>query len=485
MVDNPFEIIFANHTIQKRSDIWDIMSTECTSAFELCPWLKKEYNTPPFFIPQKYADQNKGTFDMLSKVLSYDAVLQQQNVLFVPYTLNDIISSQAWLRAADLFHTLRWHSMGINIRPTIRDYELNNDYCSYLSKNLLPKWASISTGPGEINKKITWLSPQGSDSVTPAKSVRNEISCFIESISHSSMSYSQRTSVYSSSDKHDNTSSNPRPRYYIPFDELPELLLAFSFYSWREKKAFDDANIRVNYRKKKYHQSFESYKRTYEEFYNYYKKRIDEKNLDAWVHLYRSDKMFHYIKLKTICFYYKTLCDRFNDIYGDRIIASYKIPYSDLIGFKEKLISCIFNDEEFITQLLSSPCLDPFYPFWVLFNFDIYTPNPGGSDQDEIFNNINTWKERTIDIVSDCYWFTPIRLTLEDINKDKALFNSIDYWDKDIMNRLSNNKLVHSILNREEFILTQDLPSKIFEDETSRLPIKFDIIKKYMITLSK
>ena len=70
---------------------------------------------------------------------------------------------------------------------------------------------------------------------------------------------------------------------------------------------------------------------------------------------------------------------------------------------------------------------------------------------------------------------------------------------KETMEKLINSKLhiivnigsekvnikAYIVLNREEFILTQDLPSKIFEDETSRLPIKFDIIKKYMITLSK
>lgn len=266
---------------------------------------------------------------------------------------------------------------------------------------------------------------------------------------------------------------NNKRRFFLPFYEIPEFLLRFSFYDGRKFSNNDsqESSKKLPTFKSKNQYSELSYQIVLDKTKKLYSSLSDWQPFVIST-LYRCDTIFLFQKLEIFKRYYEMYQ---SSSLLTEIMRKYRIPYTDVEDVKNTIVSNIFCDGDFIISGLKSQYLDFMLPFDINFRFFLYaTPDFSVTQK-----SLSSFKEKLKEIKSE---------TLKIITSDfhllslKNIFSfmkngefSVNENESEILNKLKTNDFYKKYyLNKgnNPFIYDADF----LDFETIKKAVNIDIV---------
>lgn len=385
------------------------------------------------------------------------------------YSLKEMINAQNQLELLVLLETLRYRNNIVNARSAQRKYLHDKFNLEFFIKNL----SGIKT---ISNLALTEQIALGNQSVkfnsydknhSDPKSIREYFNDYLHKRYEFSKVETYPYKIIRSSQRSDsiNAGREFQPNFYLSFNDIPEFLLLFAFNDGREFILGKETTRLPKISPTKMRSEI-SYKKILYDIQQFYPHSSNE-TTDIICHRHRLNQMFLFSKLNSILHYYNLYTSVF---FLDQILQIHTLTYNDILNLKQHVVSNIFEDEDFIGRLLLNPCLDGFLLFDILFqaNSLFHVPGMPPKTLETFLNNINSSKEKTINIIEKPFW--------HNYDLTKFLFisdNSLDIVksEKNIINDLLQNRFFQKYYVEENQFLTTYLQSP------TKLILPFDKLK--------
>lgn len=286
----------------------------------------------------------------------------EANDITTGYSYDNVISAQAYLELLSYLEESIYRDNIVNLRSFLRGYLYNNfDLSIHIYEDSKLK---LQLGL-PISESITYGKSSNcicfEKSVCDPKSVREY---FNEYLTNHCSSFTQAKCKYPCYASQSSLSpKEAKYHYYLPYSQLPEFLLTFSFNDGRIFDENSSQNKRIMRFSKKRCRTEKSYLARMQDFFNVYNSVPINKSSKT-VHYYRLSNLFFWNKCARLFSYYKEYT---SNVFLEKIVKSFELTYHDVMNLKVTIINTIFKDEAFMAQCLSSNYLDPFYLFDIFF----------------------------------------------------------------------------------------------------------------------
>lgn len=277
------------------------------------------------------------------------------------YSYNDIISAQAYLKLLNDLEESIYRNNIVNLRSFLRGYLYNNfDFriCVLEDSKLKLQSDLLLSEVKDYGKSSDYICFD--KSVSDPKTVRNYFNKYLTSHCAPSAQINCKYPCYAS--KSSFSPEEAKYHYYLPYSQLPEFLLTFSFNDGRVFSENPSQSKRIMRFSQKRCRTEKSYQARMKDFFAV--NSVLKNRASATVHYYRLSNLFLWNRCACLFSYYKTYT---SDIFLEKIVESFELTYHQVINLKSTIIDTIFKDKYFIAQCLCSNCLDPFYLFDISF----------------------------------------------------------------------------------------------------------------------
>lgn len=428
------------------------------------------------------SDYNKEIADTLYFCLKSEQILMQNiNYILSPlrlYGINDLLKTQSLLELLDIIETIKHRNEIVNARSLLRKFlysQFNLDFFNYsnlMNYNVNKKKDSLIKNNTLImpNEKLSF----GNCSIKfnsydlhnrDSKTIRNYFESYLYYRSSNPDDYYFFYQVIQSKQRADSKKAQRdyQPHYYLPANQIPEFLLAFAFNDGRDYKFQKlKKDPRLPRFSKKMNRSEDAYKRVLFTIQEHYP-NSDTNSVDDIIHRYRLNQMFLSGKLNRLYEYYKLYT---SDGFLTQIIETFTFSYNEILSLKQVIINNIFMDTIFIRNILSSPFLDGFLFFDVMYQSRIYLMSNASNNLSH--NNflciIKQCKEETSSFIHTPPWI--LAHYIDNINKQIFQFQNVNpkpiYNSIDLLTFSPEGAL--DITKSEEFIIKELLKNPFYKN---------------------
>lgn len=398
-------------------------------------------------------------------MLQRESWLQNINVYTenIPYTFEDMLETQANLEALVFLETVKYAANYVNARQLLQQYlhsKYNFSDCISLYKTYIDKKDIIKPNEKIADHKTTIPNYKQKNQPSPTKSIRQHLCKYLSKQMNSNI----ESGLYSSKE-------NNKRRFFLPFYEIPEFLLRFSFYDGRDFSHSDsqESTEKLPTFKSKNQYSELSYQIILEKTKELYSSLSEWQPFEIST-LYRCDTIFLFQKLELLKRYYTWYQSPY--VY-DKIMQEHRIPYTKIEQLK-KILSNIFDDKDFIISGLRSKYLDFMLPFDLRFRLLIYNVRDRTIGEEPIASieeTLKQMKSETLAIITSDLHLSPKNIFSF---RENGEF-SVNENESRILDKLKKNKFFNCYyLNKENKPIKEATGFPDFE--TIKKAVNIDIV---------
>lgn len=414
-----------------------------------------------------------------SDIYRKEILLYQQSIKSEKtFSFAIMLSSSILLNIASIIYSLQYKDNIINARSTLYQYLsthydyhgiLHNNFEKNLKKTDVLNSDSVLQYGNHVIKSINKMGKY-------SDSIRMNLTQFLSSSN-------SNCRILETEQRRDSQAKGRKetPCYFLPFDQLPELLLLFQYKDGRD---FSNIELQKNHLKTprgKKPMSVSAYKNVLVQINNYYSSKSPD-SFENMIHLFRLDQMFLVYKLKKINDYCTIYTSTF---FLDHIVKNYALSYEEVLSLKETIICSIFHDNNFMNIILSTKLLDPMLLFDIFFQYEVLAVYP--TIKDNTYNGfLNSIAKCKQDVYST---LGLVKSRMDDHIREEAIIDYILAKDKinnlhldETMNRIKktlyDNNEFYGYLSYYKISIIRFIQNWTTNKTSSILD--FELIKKYL-----